>query len=110
MIHVGHRHDRAHAVLALRCRRMPAVAGTGQARIRLPPPHRQQTGFNPDGRDVRHDKTFVVFSGDLDKTIATVFIMARRRRTARYSRASTIFFHVLGAQHPAQSPKRVRVR
>ena len=34
----------------------------------------QQTGFNPDGGDVRHDKTFVVFSGDLDKTLSLIHI------------------------------------
>ena len=65
----------------------------------------QQTGFNPDGGDVRHDKTFVVFSGDLDKTIA-VFIMANGAAAmGRRSRS----LHVWGL-NILRKPKRVRVR
>ena len=70
------------------------------------PPHPQQTGFNPDGGDVRHDKTFVVFSGDLDKTIA-VFIMANG--AAAMGRKVTIFFTFWGL-NILRKPKRVRVR
>lgn len=66
----------------------------------------QQTGFNPDGGDVRHDKTFVVFSGDLDKTIA-VFIMANG--AAAMGRKVTIFFTFWGL-NILRKPKRVRVR
>ena len=56
--------------------------------------------------DVRHDKTFVVFSGDLDKTIA-VFIMANG--AAAMGRKVTIFFTFWGL-NILRKPKRVRVR
>ena len=61
---------------------------------------------NPDGGDIRHDKTFVVFSGDLDKTIA-VFIMANG--AAAMGRRVTVFFTFWGL-NILRRPKRVRVR
>ncbi|KFI47740.1 DsrE/DsrF/DrsH-like family protein [Bifidobacterium biavatii] len=57
------------------------------------------------GGDVLHDKTFVVFSGDLDKTIA-VFIMANG--AAAMGRKVTIFFTFWGL-NILRKPKRVRV-
>ncbi|TPF94431.1 DsrE/DsrF/DrsH-like family protein [Bifidobacterium sp. UTBIF-78] len=56
------------------------------------------------GGDVLHDKTFVVFSGDLDKTIA-VFIMANG--AAAMGRKVTIFFTFWGL-NILRRPKRVR--
>ncbi|NMM99779.1 pyridine nucleotide-disulfide oxidoreductase [Bifidobacterium sp. DSM 109958] len=61
---------------------------------------------NPDGGDIRHDKTFVVFSGDLDKTIA-VFIMANG--AAAMGRKVTVFFTFWGL-NILRKPHRVRVR
>lgn len=57
------------------------------------------------GGDVLHDKTFVVFSGDLDKTIA-VFIMANG--AAAMGRKVTIFFTFWGL-NILRKPKRVHV-
>ncbi|KAB8288990.1 pyridine nucleotide-disulfide oxidoreductase [Bifidobacterium ramosum] len=57
------------------------------------------------GGDVLHDKTFVVFSGDLDKTIA-VFIMANG--AAAMGRKVTIFFTFWGL-NILRKPKHVRV-
>lgn len=56
------------------------------------------------GGDVLHDKTFVVFSGDLDKTIA-VFIMANG--AAAMGRKVTIFFTFWGL-NILRRPKHVR--
>ncbi|WP_125979927.1 DsrE/DsrF/DrsH-like family protein [Bifidobacterium goeldii] len=64
------------------------------------------TAANPDGGDIRHDKTFVVFSGDLDKTIA-VFIMANG--AAAMGRKVTVFFTFWGL-NILRKPKHVRVR
>lgn len=83
-------------------RRRPVRAVSAETPAAAP----QQTGFNPDGGDVRHDKTFVVFSGDLDKTIA-VFIMANG--AAAMGRKVTIFFTFWGL-NILRKPKRVRVR
>ena len=66
----------------------------------------QTLAVNPDGGDIRHDKTFVVFSGDLDKTIA-VFIMANG--AAAMGRKVTIFFTFWGL-NILRKPKHVRVR
>ncbi|MFC5221910.1 DsrE/DsrF/DrsH-like family protein [Bifidobacterium leontopitheci] len=63
-------------------------------------------GYNPEGGDIRHDKTFVVFSGDLDKTIA-VFIMANG--AAAMGRKVTVFFTFWGL-NILRKPKHVRVR
>ncbi|MCH9275846.1 DsrE/DsrF/DrsH-like family protein [Bifidobacterium amazonense] len=57
------------------------------------------------GGDTLHDKTFVVFSGDLDKTIA-VFIMANG--AAAMGRKVTVFFTFWGL-NILRKPKRVRV-
>ena len=54
----------------------------------------------------RHDKTFVVFSGDLDKTIAA-FIMANG--AAAMGRKVTIFFTFWGL-NILRRPKKVRVK
>lgn len=58
------------------------------------------------GTELPNDKTFVVFSGDLDKTIAT-FIMANG--AAAMGRQVTIFFTFWGL-NILRKPKRVRVK
>ncbi|MBT1160717.1 MULTISPECIES: DsrE/DsrF/DrsH-like family protein [Bifidobacterium] len=76
-------------------------APTGDTTAAVP----QSTASASAGGDVLHDKTFVVFSGDLDKTIA-VFIMANG--AAAMGRKVTIFFTFWGL-NILRKPKHMRV-
>ena len=60
----------------------------------------------PERKGVEHDKTFVVFSGDLDKAIAS-FIMANG--AAAMGRSVTMFFTFWGVS-VIRKPEKVRVK